>query len=134
MLKYDGAGWGHISIGDWSERCSYLDDVPYALLDAIEETARTGHKTVREFDAEGYEYTIVFGTVETYIISDKDDGVYSLVVIETSIYELAKELIDDICSDIDTWARWPGDISEDEISERKADFGVLCEMMGKRIK
>ena len=37
MLKHDGAGWGHISIGDWSDRCSYLDDVPYALLDAVDE-------------------------------------------------------------------------------------------------
>lgn len=134
MLKHDGVGWGHISIGDWSDRCSYLDDVPYALLDAVEETVRTGHKTVHEFDAEGYEYTIVFGTVETYIISNKDDGTFSLVVIETNIYELAKELTDDIRSNLDAWAKWPGDISEDEISERKADFEVLCEMIEKRNK
>lgn len=54
MLKFDGAGWGTISISDWSDRCSYMDDVPYALLEAAEETIRTGHKTVCEFDAEGY--------------------------------------------------------------------------------
>ena len=95
---------------------------------------RFWHKTVHEFDAEGYEYTIVFGTVETYIISNKDDGTFSLVVIETNIYELAKELTDDIRSNLDAWAKWPGDISEDEISERKADFEVLCEMIEKRNK
>lgn len=54
--------------------------------------------------------------------------------LETNIYELAKELTDDIRSNLDAWAKWPGDISEDEISERKADFEVLCEMIEKRNK
>ncbi len=135
MLKFDGAGWGTISIGDWSDRCSYMDDVPYALLEAVEETIRTGHKTVCEFDAEGYGYTIVFGYYETIIITtDKEDGGHSIITADVHIYDLAQALIADIRSDLEAWAKWPGDILEDEIDERKADFGVLCDMIEKRVK
>jgi len=50
------------------------------------------------------------------------------------IYDLAQALIADIRSDLEAWAKWPGDILEDEIDERKADFGVLCDMIEKRVK
>lgn len=141
MLRDDGAGWGHISIGDWSDKCCCLDDVPYDLLKAVEETTRTWHKTVREFDtfdAEDCQYTIVFGRFETYIISSKKapDGntVYSFAVANIPITELGEELVADIRCNLGGWVKWPGAISEDEFAERKANFEALCEMIEGRIK
>lgn len=140
MLKYDGAGWGRISIGDWNDKCCCLDDVPHDLLEAVEETARTWHKTVREFDtfdAADCHYTIVFGRFETYIVSNKTapDGntVYSFTVANIPITEFGKELVADIRCNLDKWVKWPGAISEDEFAERKEDFEAICELIEKRI-
>ena len=36
MLDTPKYGWSHVSIGSWSDRCSYLDDVPMELLKASE--------------------------------------------------------------------------------------------------
>ena len=76
----------------------------------------------------------VFGYYETIIITDKEDGGHSIITADVHIYDLAQALIADIRSDLEAWAKWPGDISEDEIDERKADFGVLCDMIEKRVK
>ena len=35
MLDAPKLGWSKIHIGAWSDRCSYLDDVPMKLLEAF---------------------------------------------------------------------------------------------------
>ena len=35
MLDTPKLGWSKIHIGTWSDRCSYLDDVPMKLLEAF---------------------------------------------------------------------------------------------------
>lgn len=134
MLKSPNAGWSRITIGDWSNRCSYLDDVPYLLLEGVEEVCRTGYPVVSKFDAEGYEYFIVIDIDTVFIITETDDG-YSLKTIEISIKGLAAELIADIRRDLDLWSEWVdyGDMSEDEKRERKKDLSALCEIIEKRI-
>ena len=41
MLSTPNVGWSRITIGEWADRCSYLDDVPFMLLEAIAEAAKT---------------------------------------------------------------------------------------------
>ena len=134
MLKSPSAGWSRITIGDLSDRCSYLDDVPYLLLEGVEEVFRTGYPIVSKFDAEGYEYFIVIDIDTVFIITETDDD-YSLKTIEISIKGLAAELIADIRRDLDLWSEWVdyGGMSEDEKRERKKDLSALCEIIEKRI-
>jgi len=133
MLAEPKYGWSKITIGDWSDRCSYLDDVPFLLLESIEEACRTGNPAVSKFDAEGWEYLIVFDLFETHIITEVDDG-YVLVTEEVKLKSIAEELVQDIRRDLDGWSVWTdyGGMSEDEADERKKDLSILCDIVEKR--
>lgn len=136
MLATPKHGWSNITIGNWSDRCSYLTDVPFQLLEAMECSCRE-HKPVSvSFDAEGWEYIITFDWFYTHIISGKsEEDSFSYFSIDINRDELAKELISDIRKDIDGWSTWLdyGDMSEDEISERKKDLLILCDIVEKRL-
>lgn len=134
MLKTPQYGWSEITIGDWYDRCSYLDDVPYRLLEAVDFTNRTRRPSAVEFDAEGYEYIIVFDTWETHIIHNTFDGEeYRLITIEIALKDLIRELIADIRRDLKEWSEWGYDISCDEIEERKLDLNAWCNVIEKRL-
>lgn len=133
MLDKPKYGWSHITIGEWSDRCSYLDDVPYMLLEALEESCRTFKPVAVEFEAEGWNYIIVFNSFETHIISDKEDE-YTHTCIDIDHRDLAHELIADIRNNLNEWARWPSYImSEDEYEERKKDLEVMCDILECRL-
>lgn len=133
MLEKPEHGWSCITIGSWSERCSYLDDVPFRLLEAMDATCRTWRPHCVKFDAEGWEYIIVFDMYETHIISDNCDEGFIYTSVECDLKKLSKEMIEDIRRDLDGWANWPPDPSEDEVNERKADLMVYCDVFEKRI-
>lgn len=138
MLDKPEYGWSHITIGEWSDRCSYLDDVPYMLLEALEESCRTFKPVAVEFEAEGWNYIIIFNSFETHIISerephDENDG-YKYFTVEVDHRDLAHELITDIMENLDDWAAWPPCImSEDEYEDRKKDLAVMCSILERRL-
>ena len=134
MLKTPKHGWSEITIGNWHDRCSYLDDVPYRLLEAVDYTNRTARPSSVEFNAEGWEYIIVFNTYETHIIHDNFDREgYQLITVEISLKDLIRELIADIRRDLDAWSKWYCDISEYEAEERKLDLTAWCDVIEKRL-
>ena len=133
MLTTPQYGWSEIIIGDWYDRCSYLDDVPYKLLEAVDVVNRTGRPYCAKFDAEGYEYIIAFDVHETHIIHCDFEGEYHYYTIEINIKDLARELLSDIRRDLDLWAEWPFSVSEDEICERKKDLSAWCDVIEKRL-
>lgn len=134
MLATPKHGWSQITIGNWTDRCSYLNDVPTLLLEALELTCRTHRPAAVAFDAEGWEYTIVFDDFATHVISDNCDEGYIYSSVEVKPADLAKELIADIRRDIDGWADWAFEPSDDEVGERKKDLLVYCDILEKRIK
>lgn len=133
MLKEPKHGWSQITIGNWSDRCSYLDDVPFLLLEGVEGVCRTGNPVAAKFDAEGWEYLIVFDVYETHIITETDNG-YTLTTEDVRIKNLVEELVADIRRDLKAWSCWTdyGDMSDDEKSEREKDLAVLCDILEKR--
>lgn len=132
MLATPNAGWSRITIGDWSDRCSYLDDVPFKLLEAMEEACRENKPVSVKFEAEGWWYLIVFDDFWTYIIEECDET--KLYKVEIDRDKLAKELIADIRIDIDEWTMWfDYRETEDYYSERKKDLLALCDVIEKRI-
>ena len=136
MLSKPHGGWSTITIGDWSDRCSYLTDVPYDLTGALETAIRTHKTTLATFDAEGWEYTIVFEWLYTHIITNKD-GEHKLYTFEIGRDQIAAELIKDIRENLDGWACWVDfdrhRMSDDQFNERKADLEVYCDMIEKRM-
>ena len=140
MLDTPKAGWSRIEIGNWSDRCSYLDDVPYRLLETVDVVVRTGRPCAVRFDAEGWEYTMVFDQSETHILSDKTpdespDVIFTLTTIDIRIRDIAKELITDLRKDVDGWANWMcyRPISEEELNERKKDILAWCDTLEQRV-
>ena len=101
MLDTPRYGWSNIHIGTWSDRCSYLDDVPVKLLETFLHCYRCSVPQSVRFDAEGYEYIIVFDTYQTYVITSDDED--KLTVLDATYRKLAPECITDIRRDLDAW-------------------------------
>lgn len=132
MLKTPKYGWSEITIGNWKDRCSYLDDVPYDLLKTMGAADRAHVPKCVKFDAEGWEYIIVFDMFETHIITYTSDGDYTYVAVEINLKDLIRELIADIRRDIVEWANWGYNMSNDEIEERKSTLESWCRAIENR--
>ena len=136
MLSTPNHGWSNITIGNWSDRCSYLDDVPFLLLEALEQSCREHKPVSAKFDAEGWDYIITFDWWHTHVISEKfDEDGYAYFSIDVNRDDLARELIADIRRDIDGWSSWfcYRNMTEDYILERKKDLLALCDVVEKRL-
>ena len=99
-------GWTHIQLENFSERASYLTDIPNDCLDAFIHALQTNNPAIMYFDAEGFDYHLISSFYRSYIIKDKEDNKVDIHVIEKDILELAKELVDDIQRDFDDWLNW----------------------------
>jgi len=134
MLRKPEHGWSQITIGSWSDRCSYLDDVPFLLLECCEQALRTAKPSVVRLDAEGWEYLIVFDLYETHIITETDEG-FSLTTVTVTLRELAQELVSDIRENLSLWSVWTdcdGDGYDEEKEERSKDLSALCDITERR--
>lgn len=139
MLTKPDCGWADITIGAFCDRCSYVQNVPSELLDALIERLGKSKPTVVEIDAEGYNYAIVFGMSSVYVIHDvceeTEAGVMSdgdestLMQLDVPVRSLASELIADIRRDIDVWGEWCLPSSEKDREDYKATLLVKCNQL-----
>lgn len=128
MLDAPKLGWSKIHIGAWSDRCSYLDDVPMKLLEAFVRCFRESEPQSVRFDAEGYEYILVFDTYQTCVITSKDGN--ELTVLDVDYRTLAAKCITDIRRDLDAWAAFMySDANSEVLQKRKDDMLWLCDTM-----
>lgn len=119
MLIQPCCGWTTVSIGDFNMRASYLTDVPGDCLNAFIHSFESDLPAAIEFDAEGWEFTLISDFYSTYIILKYDEP--KLIEINIGREQLALELIDDIENNIYLWSQWQDD---DSIKENKE---YLCE-------
>jgi len=134
MLKTPKYGWSRITIGSWSDRCSNCYyDLPFDLLEGLEKACRERKPVAVQFDAEGWDYIIVFDLYETHIITNKDSVEYTTIEVHRD--DLARELIADIRRDIEAWSCWVdcGEMSDDQKIEREEDLKILCEILERRL-
>jgi len=106
MLTKPLHGWTHLNFGNFSERASYLTDVPNDCLDAFIYALQTNNPAVVYFDAERYEFHLIASYYESYIIRDREDNKVDTYIIEKDVIELAKELVNDIEKYFDDWLNW----------------------------
>ena len=136
-------GWTRISIGDWSNRASYLTDVPMNILDAFL-NKRYGPVAV-DFDAEGWEYIVVCDDYITYVIDydynstieymqASDNDSLTLRIIEIDKEELVRDFINDIESILDEWICWMLPDTKSEILEREQELRKKLEILKNMYK
>jgi len=106
MLTTPLHGWTHLQLENFSERASYLIDVPNDCLDAFIYALQTNNPAIVYFDAEGYDFHLISSYYRSYIIRDREDNSVDTYVIEKGTIELAKELVNDIQRDFDDWLNW----------------------------
>lgn len=104
MLSNPKAGWCELEIGDFKGTPSYLTDVPVDLLTAFIDYYKKGIG-VSFFDEEGSEFNLLLSNYSAYIIyCGNESTLYEFPNID--IDNLAKELIADIKSNVDSWANF----------------------------
>jgi len=128
MLTKPEHGWINLQINDFSERASYMTDIPNECLDAFINALQNSTPAVIFFDAEGWDFHLVASYYCSYIIVDKDDA--KLFTVSKNIHSLAKELYDDIKNNLDDWTNWYLDEADTE-EERKGYRRVLEEKLSQ---
>lgn len=109
MLSRPENGWTDITIGEWTDRASYVSDVQIDLLDCFIKVFKDNNSHCVSCDAEGWEYIIVIDLNAIHIIESKDTyEYYSYDFMEnnTTLKDVAKELYNDIKENLDAWSVW----------------------------
>jgi len=137
MLTTPIHGWAHLQFENFSECASYLTDVPNDCLDAFIYALQTNNPAIVYFDAEGFDYHLLSSFYRSYIIRENEDNKVDIHIIEKDILELAKELVDDIQTDFDTWLKWEccddsGDYAEVNREVFKEKLSLLNFEINKR--
>ena len=113
MLSIPKHGWVNISIGDWSDRASYLTDVHIDILNALINLLQNRKVSSVYCDAEGWEYIIVFDFYRVYIIEDKEEEP-KLYHFDMSVKDLAIEVYKDIKENLYAWSLWDYIVENEE--------------------
>lgn len=104
MISHPKNGWCNFQIDDFTGSPSYLTDVPMELLDAfVEFYCDRKFAACINFDEEGSEFYLVLTANGAYIIEEREE--VKLITLNTSIRELAEELMDDISENLTAWAK-----------------------------
>lgn len=106
MLSTPRHGWTNVTIGDWSDRASYLTDVPIDLLEAMILAYRNSSLIVGvRIDSEGWESKIIFNRHDVDILTDKTEP-DEWQILNVNLDALASELIADLECEYDAWCAW----------------------------
>lgn len=117
MINNPKFGWCNFKLGDFTGSPSYLTDVPVDLLMAFINYHSTGCGSAW-FDEEGSEFTLVLNPYSVFIISEKEKPVLYHFP-DLNVYDLEKELIDDLENELNTWSEFiTGDDKEEIIQHR----------------
>jgi hypothetical protein len=125
-------GWVNLTIENWTDRASYLTDVPVDLLEAFIDYHTQGYG-MAWFDEEGTEFTLVITPYSLYIIEEKDESVlYDFS--EMKFEDIEKELIAELEKDLDGWSReFVIDDDEEEIKIHREEIRQKIAILKKLI-
>ena len=126
MLANPRHGWCRFEIGSFTGSPSYLEDVPVNTLMAFINYYKNGCGSVW-YDEEGSSFTLILTPYSVYVIEEKDEPVLHDFSDDTSIDNLAQELIADIESCVDDWAMFTTDY--DDVNEIEKHKDKIVEML-----
>lgn len=124
MFSTPGCGWVNITIGDWTDRASYLTDPHIEILKSLINKYKNYTPATIKCDAEGWEYLIVIDDYDVFIIDDKNDDIdYTYRHFDINSKKLSQEVIEDIERDIDAWANWSyNEETPEELEKNKKEL------------
>ena len=122
MLSKPKYGWTDITIGDWTGKLSYIDDVPVVLLDAFINVLSNQKPEVVYFDGEGINYWIVFDLSDTIIITEDENCQYSVSRQDVGVRKLGIQMMANIDDNIKAWAYWTIDDDNVEGCEERKEL------------
>ena len=132
MLLKPKYGWSRLEIGNWSDRISYLDDAAFMLLETIIKSYEEPAIQSVEFDAEGYEWKLVFDGEKVTVITEKDET--EITNLDVSRKDIARGIIVDIRHDVRDWVNFVyWDLDEAAQKEREDELLTLCNQLEKSI-
>ena len=124
-IKY---GWCDFNLGDFNGRPSYIRFLPLDILNAYKEYTQSQHCII-EFDEETTQFCLViYNWDDKVVILDNRMEKHTATFLDFDGEEVLNELVNEIISDIDTWAKWIS-IHDTEESIQKAKDCII-----KRIK
>ena len=105
-LKY---GWAKLNLGNFTCNCSYIQDIPMCILKAWEDFKK--NKYCRIFiDSEGYENEIIISDIGIHAVKYHNFTYYENLIKYFETFKdrvkLLQDLVIDIVSNADEWARW----------------------------
>jgi hypothetical protein len=136
MLSKPEYGWTTVTIGNFSGPAGYLSDVPIDCLESMISHIKNPHiPFCVDFDAEGWEFTVVAKYGFSYVIEEKDVAILHSFEHDWR-WSLAQELIDDIRSDLEEWVFWMGKeyFSDEETEDRRKYIVQLCNEIEDHLK
>lgn len=127
MFSIPKHGWVNISIGNWSDRSSYLTNPHLDMLDAFITLYGSYNPGAVYCDAEGWEYIIVISFNDVFVIEQKDEN--KLITLDVRTRDLCEEVIKDIEEHLYQWSCWSYYIDKEE--ERLKDEKIIKEKIAK---
>ena len=112
MFSIPKHGWVNLSIGDWSDRSSYLTDPHLDMLDAFITLYSTYNPGAVYCDAEGWEYIIVISFYDIFVIEQKDED--KLITLDVRTRDLCEEVMNDIEEHLYDWSLWSYHVDDEE--------------------
>ena len=126
MFSIPKHGWVNLTIDNWTDRASYLTDIPEEILKAsINFLKNPGLPASVSFDAEGWEYILVINHYDVYVIESKDEE--KLYHFDKNGIKLIEEIYKDIYENLDAWACWSYDVNEEKFAIYKKRLEELLE-------
>lgn len=105
MMLYDrGTGWFDWEFPNFRNRCSYICDFPFNVVEALIEYFKTGEPQSVEFDAEGWFYVFKF---------DSNVSVGETILYD-DIYEFADDFVSELEESLESWSHFPSHRQSDD--------------------
>lgn len=130
ILTKPSYGWSSLNLTDvngveHSFTLSYIDDVPYMLLNTIDKSFTNpmylnGDDFNIQFDAEDWGWNLVSNWDSTYVITSKDK--LEIFEFEIERIELVKAILDCLEEDYQEWGNFCCDVNESCYESNANDF------------
>lgn len=101
ILSVPKHGWSSFQLGDFIGQLSYIDDVPFLLLHAIERYCKN-NTTSMEFNEEGSEFQIFVTSHDICILTQRDKCVAYFYECDAKAF--FNQIMHDIQNNIILWA------------------------------
>jgi len=134
MISNPKHGWCNFKLGDFKGIPGYLTDVSMDILNAFIDYYERGYG-VAVFDEEGSTFTLILAryTWGIFIIEEKDKSILH-DFSDMNVNDLAKELIQDIESDMYGWENFITDDDPEEIKIHRDEILQKIAILKKYVR